>query len=307
MKIKAPQKVDLTNMRAGQFLTKNHYRGQRPADPNRVKKLVAAIDDGTFHEARIAVAIVPAKDQEFLIDGQKCCLAVQETKKTVPATYIEIECAPNEVAKAFSLFDDHQPRSQGQRAWAFAVAAGLDRHFTRRSAGMIVSGLAQWKYWEQEGIWATEKCELLMTHRGVARKINDLAFKTGNECKHLQKPSVLAAMADSLVYDSEQARSFWDGVRTGAMLEANDARLKLRNFLMRAKIGGGSVRTTEPGQILTTGNQVLAVSLDHWNAWRWGVEPKLYRGTNLVVWSKDYDNQVADAVEGETKIKKMKA
>lgn len=297
MKIKPPQKLQLTKLKAAQLLTKNHYRGQRTADPRRVKKLIEAIEDGTFHEARIAVAVVPAKDQEFLIDGQKCCKAVEESKKTVPATYIEIECAPHEVAKAFSLFDDHQSRSQGQRAWAFAVAAGLDRHLTRRSAGQIVSGLALWRFYDQQGIWPNEKCELLMAHRPVARLLNDLAYKPGKEALHLQKPAILAAMADSTAYDREQAVAFWNGVRTGAMLAADDPRLLLRNFLMRVKIGGGNVRTTEPGQLLTTANQVLAVALDHWNAWRWGQQPKMYRGTNLVVWSQEYD----EAMEAEEK------
>jgi hypothetical protein len=155
--------------------------------------------------------------------------------------------------------------------------------FSKTVLRQLSEGFSLWKWGVAQGTHHDgDEISYLMatTYNGLALKIgNFIKSYQGVSAKHMKRSPVYAAMYGTFERSEAGSIEFWQAVSTGANLEADDPRLKLRNHLMQHAVnagrGGGSYKH------MVAADEMLGWCEQAWNAWRSGKSLKFFKSVKV--------------------------
>lgn len=259
------------------YLKLNNYEAQRNLRRPRIVDLTAKLTDGRFTKGNIAMArLVYDGNRETLVNGQHVCTVIKDNPThCVPCVIDTYVCdTPKDLANLFSQFDDSLgTRSNGEIARTAKVRLGLD-DWHKRTVELMISALGLLGLAGAATRVGRDQKAMLLTevHVPAGSFVNKVLFGHSGEIPtHMTRHPVVAAMIQTYEADVGDSQSFWDGIRTGEMMAADDPQMRLRNWLMAQ---GTDVTRTRSAQ-----NEALAKCIMAWNDYRTGRRSRLsYRG-----------------------------
>lgn len=234
----AHKSILLTSKKAKSLLTFSSYDGQRPFKKWWSDYLIQQIDDGWFLGGNVAV-LVDEHGVKYLIDGQHQCHAVVQSNHTVKVTYQEFKaragCPEKAISKLFNTRNSGQPASFHDRLWACSRAWECLSPFNRTLITCMGSAICWYKAEFQAGRRSIQDAEdavtLMAENTDCLLVFREIATGSKRQYGFLATTSVLSALYRTSIKYLDISLEFWRGVRTGAELSQNDARLRLLNWL----------------------------------------------------------------------------
>lgn len=258
--------VTLTEDLATQFLSFNSLNSQREIKEARVNNLVKAIKQGLFVGANIAIA-TNGNGKKYLINGQHCCSAVINSGIPIEITLTNFECIDDEdVSLLFRQFDT------GMETRSIAEALNVERDsLQRRWKGYVASLLVAGAIILEQGHGAmikkwnlnrNDRVELLKKYLKYGDLIED--FIEGSKDRYFKRGPVMAVFIASHMKHPHVAPYFWEEVKEGTGLAKDSSQLKLRDYLLTARLQGASKQ-----------KEMFVKCIHAWNAARKGEKTNL--------------------------------
>jgi hypothetical protein len=248
-----------------------------------VKKLIKAMESGTFRPEHVILAICRFQGAEYRINGQHTCWARLYAK--VPAKY---RCpanlyryaatSENDMRLLYASFDRGLTRSKGVVVCSYLFDSELWQDITKGSIRLCSEGLGIWqweKYHERQLRDADDRAFLLATDYqdvglAVARFIQGCQASAS---RHILRGPVVGAMLATFQKSPVDATAFWTAIRDGiGFSEKTDPRLVLRNALTSVSIRQGA--GARDGKKSASQEEMYRWCVYGWNAWRKGLPIK---------------------------------
>jgi len=277
----AQEWVTVTPELAAEILEQAHYEGQRKAHGRHVRYLGDQMDQGKFDPTSQQINIAIHEGSYRLVNGVHRLMAVRDIhKKPVefPFMYVQAD-GEHGVAERYSKFDNPQVRKFRDTSSAYKQYERLGT--TKSTVGKVgsVVNLLQRKF-------GTTGEYMRLDHQAVMELVDEwypfckpyLDDTAGGELSSkMSNRSTMAIGAITYRYypivhttdketHAELASEFWSSVATGEMMRQDDPRLRLHQFLLKAKSRGGN---NQAGAAFSPLQISLACSRA-WNAWQQG-------------------------------------
>jgi len=253
-----------------------HVEWERPLNERHVDRIVHLMKSGHFHPEWVIVMIGIIGKRRMLCNAKHTMYA---RAHHMPDTYnppvrvLTYEADDEEqLRETYSQIDQHASRTVGQQSDAFLYKSAYFPEASKVAVRLLVKGF-RWSQCDSK----TRRSKFSVT-KVVNILIADPLLTTANMVllcmgagtnKHLYKAPVVGAMFTLLCKSPKESALFWDAVRDGAGLQADDPRLKLRTHLL-AMSGKRGVSSDEQME------KTYRVCIHAWNAFRRGERQKTF-------------------------------
>lgn len=255
-KIESRELSTISPKEAAELLKWNTYVSQRGLRQSHVITLASAIEKGEFHTGEVVIAVSDGK--AYLLNGQHQLNAVLLTGMPIKALLVRASCPTKEdLSRLFAQFDVNATRSI--KDIVGAEIDSMDVNWGYRTASLLATAI---HYLQNKK--AISKYEKATAIRRFVKEGSFIDQFISNDTALLKRGPAVAAMITTFWKDEKGAHEFWSGVAFGEMLEKNDARLKLRTYLIGSGLGASGSR-----------REMYAKCITAWNAWRKGASTAL--------------------------------
>ena len=281
LKLVAKTVVELTPSKAEEILTKDVFGPDRALDEAHVNKLINAMKRGTFRPEQVQLITCTYKGKEYRMNGQHTCWAryfLGEPKYRCPVELLRYRAeSEDDMRMLYASIDRAKPRTKSNIINSYLYESDAFPDYKKSVIKMLAEGLSLylWDTNKQTKHDGDEVAFLMKTeYLELSLKVGEFFKKIQSE-RHLRRSPVYAAMFFTFSKNAGAAAEFWEAVRTGVNLQANDPCLRLRNHLMSHAVnagrGGGAYKSGVPAE------EMLGWCIQAWNAHREGNELKVFR------------------------------
>lgn len=248
-----------------------------------VNDIIKAAYQGTFLPETVTLAYVWFDGKRIRVNGQHLCIA----RLFLPDDWnpkvrlIEYEAEMSEdLRRVYCGFDRGQARSRVEIVQSYLRGSEEFEGFRKTEIKLLAQGFAVWKWADPTNRTQQSGDEISRLLKG---EYNKIAVRIGtflNGCDdipdHIWRAPPIGAMYDTFSKAAAASEEFWNAVAVGTgMSQADDPRLKLRNYLTKVKIGRSMYATKQkpkPENELVAAFQetVYRACIIAWNAWRDG-------------------------------------
>lgn len=258
------------------FKSMEPCHGDRTLSDQRMRRLSAALADGTFRTCSWASALCAQDGKEYRINGKHSSHAMAEMNGTLPKVFVTIERYEadtlEDVADLYATFDASISTRTGKDICkAFAGTDLTLNEIPDAMLGLCASAIAF-------GLQAAGELKARPTAEQRARLMlrNKDFIQWFSECIGARKPSnrflhragVVAAMFACYRIDKQQAAVFWSSVLNGTDPDPKAPSRMIERFLRDTIV-------TEKG----AQDECYTKSVNAWNASRQGITVKNFRYT----------------------------
>ena len=260
--------------RAEDLLRQNTFSDQRKLDPFRVQCYMEMINDGSFREAEIAMAIVPGGGK-MLMNGQHTLQACVMSGKPIMVNYTEYQCHDNDdLWRLFGSFDGNKIRSDYQ---IMKAAQGLFGPQELRDASvrtlqccgsaLLALGAGTVPNFHIRVVRKIEKAVLVQKYPA---EIAFVAPYTQAAAGRMRVPTA-TAMISTYRVNPVKAKEFWDRIIIGDGLVRGTPQWNLHRFLTTSD-GASEHQNGEAAHIF-----IYKVCIAWWNAFIDGVARRMVK------------------------------
>jgi hypothetical protein len=282
-----PTRGTLTALKAANFLKLPKFEGERPFRKTWLATLIAEVEQGTFRpeSVQIVTCTISGRKSTYRMNGQHTAWMVlnmarrQTDFALLGIEFIQYEAKNEDYMRSlYATIDAGAPRSQGNKL--ISLLAGTPQLATIGSdiIRRLGEGIAFLKWPTHRGVHDAKHRAHLMTTDFVkeSRMIGEFLRKgRSSESHHMLRASVIAAMYATFSIapggGQRSAKTFWEGVCSGANLDEDDARMRLFKELITTAVADRGI-----------GRDKKQVSREHmfrvcqyaWNSFRQGKKLK---------------------------------
>lgn len=281
LRLVSNRQVDFTREFCERGLNDWHdFPGERQLRNDRVSEYIGAMIRGTFMWEQVNIIYCTCLGKEYRMNGQHTMWARLEAPDSISTRPVRLlhynADSMEDMRTLYASIDRSMPRSKGQVVWSYLGGDDQFADYRKGVVSMVAAGLAFW-HWGHDGGSSSRKHDgdeiayLMKTEsaRAVAQVAGFMSQKgfVITRKHFLSRQACVAAMFETFTKAHDDSVVFWTGVRDGANLGAEDARLKLRNALQAS-----SVYTTDssPKNRVMSSEQMYRLCVFAWNAWRKG-------------------------------------
>jgi len=249
---------------------------ERAFKPKRVNRYVLCMQRGRFHFEWVSIVVFIHKGQKFLANAKHTSDAVIHSGITPEhaARYLEYEVDDEaSMRELYALIDQNFTRTPRQNIVARCYDLDEFKGISQRHMTTLVEGLRTMLYPGAERtrhLMEDALDELFDQNSGLIDAFTtayNIIGPFSNQYSFFYKSSVIGAMLKTCQLHPRLAAEFWSGVKEGADLSRDDARLKVRNMLLTTSTkkpnSGAPVR-------IATHEALYRWCIRGWNAWRTG-------------------------------------
>jgi len=274
LKLIKRETVNFSNDYATDLLELEVFGPDRPINNDHVNRLLQAMKRGTFRWEQVQIIVCSCDRKTYRMNGQHTAwarLCFEEAGHNIPVTVYRYRASSEEdMRQLYASIDRGKPRTKANVIQSYLFESTHYSNMSKSVIRNIAEGLGFWLW----GCTSTshhdgdEVAYLLKTeHYDLGLKVaHYLSTCCSAAVKHLRRSPVYAAMFETFNKSQEDSMAFWDAVKTGANLSADDVRLKLRNHLMgyavNAGRGGGSYKHMVPAE------DMYGWCIQAWNSYR---------------------------------------
>ena len=286
--------VTVTPELAAEILEQAHYDGQRASQKRHVRFIADQMDQGKFDPTSQQINIAIQGDEYFLVNGVHRLMAVRDIhQKPIEFPFMYVQADEGDgVAERYSKFDNPQVRKFRDTSFAYkqyeklgttksvvgkigSVVNLLHRRFGTIGEYMRLDNQAVMELVDE---WYPFCKPYLVDTAGgeLSSKMSNRSTMAIGAITYRYYPDVHTTDQET---HAELASEFWTAVSTGEMMRQDDPRLRLHQFLLKAKSRGGN-NTAGPAY---SPLQISLATAKAWNTWVAGnslkrlVIPKLSR------------------------------
>lgn len=282
LKLVTKKTVELTTELATSILELTEFSADRPLKNRHVSYLVDTMRRGTFHPEWVQLIVCEYAGRTYRMNGQHTCwtrIYFEEVPKNwrCPVSLIKYS-ADNEHAMRmlYASIDRGAARTKSNVVVSYLYDTEDFSGVSKRSVRNLAEGFAMW-HWDSQAERVKHDGDeisniLLNTHLSTALQVAEILEPYKNDYKHLYRASVVGAMFATFSKVPTIAKTFWEGIKLGVNLTADDPRLKLRNLLMTSsvKFGAGA----NAGKASYNAEDLFRICIYAWNAYRKNVPIK---------------------------------
>ena len=286
------ERVELTHTAAREHLDLAEFVGERIVRQHHVDSLTDAMLRGTFRWEWVTLVVARCREAHgghpagttFRVNGQHTCWARLECPGSMraPVRVARYACATeNDLRQLYASCDRGAPRTKSNVIRAYVAGHEKFERFKSHAVKYVPAGLAMW-LWESKHERRKHDGDdvaylMLTDHYNVCCRVMEfLSRGRKQDVDHLLRSPVTAAMLATFDKAPQRADEFWSAVHNGVGFEdKDDARLRLRSFVMRYTVGhgGGTHSSREAVDV----ERYYRTCLVCWNAWRRGKKVKTIR------------------------------
>lgn len=246
----------------------------RPVIQRHVEYLGNAMRQGTFLWESLIIALCRCNGKTYRLNGQHTAWARvywKEAPHNLPVTVYHYNArTENDMRLLYANWDRAKTRTKGNVVCAYLFDNGQFTGISRHVLERVAQGFSFWLFGIDKNASRSGDSDAAL----MRREYLDLSLRVceyysslqGPGSKHLQRAPVVAALFETFRKHQAEAIQFWDAVKSGADLNLDDPRLKLRNHLMihavNAGRGGGSYKKN------VSGEDMYGWCIQAWNASR---------------------------------------
>jgi len=287
IKLETRKMTDLTPEMAKHYLNFNDYETQRPIRPLHVDELAEKMKDGLFRFGEIAFAKLNG-GKDYMMNGQHVCHAVVNSGCTAECVVENFKCEDQlDMSRLFRQFEilprslkdfvRHEATALGVK-WPLWVSSVIVTAATIAKVDLPSliakpAGSSTTRRKKTKTVLTKEDKVGLLRHYigGNGNFVNDILTHNGKligkpkMSKHLNRGAVVYLMLKTYEKSPGSSIEFWENVRDGEMLRADDAEYVYREFLLTSNLKS---RSNLSG-IVSNHEYICRGSLA-WNAFRQG-------------------------------------
>lgn len=268
--------VALTEELASSYLLYKDIEHERKYSEEHAAKLATKMRARAFQWENVVIASAIIGNKEFKLNGQHTCGARLLCGGAIPNPQVRwnryrVE-NQHEAAQIYRAYDNPIANRTWQHLFRVTCANnGMTKLASMKVLALAAAALA----FERGGMTAFGRCKLKgedrislpIEDKDMVRMLDDLMGSGEVAFAFVRREAVACAMLATIRKDSDAAVRFWQAIRDGENLSRFDARLVLRNWLMRTSAAngrGGTVGDRRKASFV----EMYTRCIHGWNAWR---------------------------------------
>lgn len=274
IELKKQETSKFTQDEAREYLEMERFEGERPFRDDHAKALMAAMKQGLFREEAVEIVYCTIKgtSKVYGLNGQHTASAVMSMpkgyllKNVIKRSYVVDD--EEHMRTLYSTIDNNAPRTQANMLVALLAGTPKFKKVPVEHIRLIGGGISYYmwdKGHERNQHGANDRASLMQGeyYHVVSNVAAVLANTSNRDSRHLLRAPVVAAMFATFRRGVNAAKEFWEGVRLGENMKANDPRYRLREELRDSSI---TIRGGQSSKRRVGREEVYRQCVFAWNA-----------------------------------------